>query len=142
TGLAGRERTESNPFTGQNALLQERVNELSQLQGLPPLPANEGLGGLPPALIGSAGQALETVFRNDFRTVQVGVRLDFPFQNREAEGNLGRSLATDRQLAATRDRIEQQIAADTRNALQAVETARQRLEAARAAVTASERQLE
>ncbi len=142
TGLAGRERTEANPFTGQNVLLEERIDELSRLQGLPPLVSTGGPGGLPSGLIGSAGQSLQTVFHNDFRTVQVGVRIDFPFQNRQAEGDLGRSLAVERQLGATRSLVEQQIETETRNALQALETARQRLEAARAAVAASERQLE
>jgi HAE1 family hydrophobic/amphiphilic exporter-1 len=85
--------------------------------------------------------SLRNLFGQDFRTYQVGVRLSFPWRNRTAEGNLGRSLAELRQLDARQRQLIQNVQVDVRNALQAVEAARQRFEAARAGKLAAEAQL-
>src|SRR5205085_387373 len=44
--------------------------------------------------------ALGNLFGQDFKTYQFGVRFSFPWRNRTAEGNLGRALATGRQIEA------------------------------------------
>ncbi len=140
TGLAGSIRTGDNPFSAGNRLLQDRVNDLSARVGLPPLVTTAAQ--LPSFLIGSGGQSLRNLLESNFRTVQIGVAFEFPLFNRVARGNLGRALAEGRQLNAQRSKLEQQIEAEVRNALQGVETARQRVEAAKAARRASEQQLQ
>jgi outer membrane protein TolC len=130
-GLAGRQRTETNFFTESNNQLARRVNELSQLSGLPPLPSNGGSFALPDFLLGSAGQSLWNMLKNDFRVWRVGVNFNLPLRNRTALAQLGRAVAQGRQLDIQRERLVQGIEVEVRNALQAVETARRRVLAAR-----------
>lgn len=130
-GLAGLQRTETNFFTASNALLTNRVNQLSLLAGLTPLPVNNGGGALPPALIGGNGQGLWNMLKNDFRTWRIGVNINLPLRNRTAEAQLGRALAEGRQLDIQRQRLIQGVEVEVRNALQGVVTAKSRVEAAR-----------
>src|SRR5262249_39295417 len=81
------------------------------------------------------------LFGQDFRNWQVGVRLSFPWRNRSAEGNYGRVLAEARQLDARQRQLIESVQIDVRNALQAVEAARQRFEAAQAGRLAADAQL-
>jgi len=118
---------------------------------------NQGLAGAPSTFVDSTGgvlgervlprfnggyfQALNNLFSQDFKSYQVGVRLSFPWRNRTAEGNLGRSLAEARQLDARQRQIVETVQVDVRNALQAVVASAQRLEAAKAAELAASAQL-
>jgi HAE1 family hydrophobic/amphiphilic exporter-1 len=90
---------------------------------------------------GGFGTALSNLFSGDFTTYQFGVRFSFPIRNRTAEGNLGRTLAEARQLDARQRQLVQTVQIDVRNALQAVEAARLRFEAAQAASLAADAQL-
>lgn len=115
-------------------------------QGLPPFnptaPPPTSVGDtVPDRFKGGYGQALKNLFGQDFKTYQFGVRLSFPWKNRTAEGNLGRSLAESRQLDARQRQLVQTVQIDVRNALQAVEAARLRFEAAQAGRTAAAAQL-
>lgn len=89
---------------------------------------------------GGYRRALRNLFTLDFPTYQAGIQLSFPWRNRTAEGNLGRALATSRQLDARHRQLVQSIQFEVRNALQAVEAARLRHEAARANTIAAEAQ--
>lgn len=129
-GLAGIDRGTPNPISLSNGLLYARVNQLSALSGLPPLPTSDG-GGIPAVFLGGYGQSLANLFKNDFRTFRVGVNINLPLRNRTARAQLGRVLAEGQQIDAQRQRMEQQIEVEVRNALQAVETSRRRVEAAR-----------
>ncbi|MBX3280592.1 MAG: TolC family protein [Acidobacteria bacterium] len=129
-GLSGNIRPEENPFTAGNIALYSRINQLSQLAGLPPLDFGNG-GGIPDAFLGSYGQSLVNLLRNDFRTWRFGLNITLPIRNRTAQAQLGRALAEGRQLDAQRQRTETQIEIEVRNALQAAETARRRVEAAK-----------
>jgi HAE1 family hydrophobic/amphiphilic exporter-1 len=129
-GLAGPLRATENPINASNAILYGRINQLSALAGLPPLPI-ANTGGTPGSLIGGYGQSLANLFRNDFRSWRFGLNINLPLRNRTAEANLGRSLAEGKQIEAQRQKTEQLIEVEVRNALQAVETARKRVDAAR-----------
>jgi outer membrane protein len=94
-----------------------------------------------PRFNGGYFQALNNLFTQDFKSYQVGVRLSFPWRNRTAEGNLGRSLAEARQLDARQRQVVETVQVDVRNALQAVVASAQRLEAAKAAELAASAQL-
>jgi outer membrane protein TolC len=141
TGLAGTPTTTANPFTSQNDLLRQRINELSTELGLDPLPTPPATA-LPEYLPGGFGSSLGNLFSNDFRTYRVGVELSWNLTNRTAEANFGRAEAEGRKILAQRQALEQRVEREVRNALQAVQTARQRVDAARASREAAEVQLE
>lgn len=129
-GLAGKARTETNPlFSGTESLLA-RVNELSALSGLAPVPALF-TESVPNKLTGGYGQSLTNLLRQDYRTWRVGVNFNFSIGNHTAKANLGYALAEGKQIDAKRQRTLQTIEAEVRNALQAVEIARRRFDAAR-----------
>jgi HAE1 family hydrophobic/amphiphilic exporter-1 len=94
-----------------------------------------------PRFQGGAFRSLRNLFGQDFRTYQVGVSLSFPWNNRTAKGNLGRSLAEQRQLDARQRQLVESVQVDVRNALQAVVASKQRYEAAQAAELAAQAQL-
>lgn len=113
--------------------------------GLAGAPSNAvGVGGqstVLPRFQGGYGQSLRNLFGQDFRTYQVGVTLSFPWRNRAAQANLGRSLAELKQLDAKQRQLIEVVQIDVRNALQAVEASRQRYEAATAGELAAQAQL-
>jgi outer membrane protein len=137
-GLAGTERTETNFFSLSNSLTTTRINQLiGYVNGLamppsplipiiPPTPQTP----LPDSLLGGYGQGLANMLKNDFRAWRVGLNINLPLHNRAAKANLGRALAEGKQIDVQRQRLEQAIQVEVRNALQAVETARRRVEAA------------
>jgi HAE1 family hydrophobic/amphiphilic exporter-1 len=139
TGLSGAKILTPNPFTATTGLLLDRVNALSGLTGLPPLVVPPS-APLPDFLLGGYGQSLRNLFGNDFRTFKFGVALNFPLKNRTAEGQLGRAVAEGRKISAQRKTLEQTIEVEVRNALQAVETGRRRVETARASREAAQKQ--
>jgi HAE1 family hydrophobic/amphiphilic exporter-1 len=59
------------------------------------------------------------------------VNIELSLGNRTAKAQLGRALVEGKQIDAQRQRAEQLIEVEVRNALQAVETARRRVEAAK-----------
>jgi HAE1 family hydrophobic/amphiphilic exporter-1 len=130
SGLAGKERSGLNPIVESNQVLFDRINKLSQFAGLSQLPPTS-FGATPDKFIGGYGQSLGNLFRNEYRTFRVGVSINLSLGNHTAKANLGRALAEGRQLDAQRQRTEQAIEVEVRNALQAVETARRRVEAAK-----------
>jgi outer membrane protein len=93
-----------------------------------------------PRFLGGYGTSLQNLFGQDFRTYQAGVRLSFPWRNRAAQANLGRSLAEQRQLDAKQRQLVEIVQVDVRNALQAVVASKQRYEAAQAGELAANAQ--
>jgi len=128
-----------NPLTASTAQLRERVNQLSRISGLPPLPDSPEQT-VPNNLIGGYGQSFANLAATRYPTFRVGVSLDLPLRNRTARAQLGRSLVEGQRIATQREQLEQSIQVEVRNALQAVRTAESRLRAAAAARTASEQQ--
>jgi HAE1 family hydrophobic/amphiphilic exporter-1 len=112
------------------------------LAGAPQNAVDIGGGGsnVLPRFQGGYGQSLRNLFGQDFRTYSVGVRLSFPWRNRSAQANLGRSLAEQRQLDAKQRQLVESVQVDVRNALQAVVASKQRYEAAQAGELAAEAQ--
>jgi outer membrane protein len=149
TGLAGAPSALIQPggFSDVTSGLITNLNSALNVLALPTFnptpPAATTLGGgVPDRFTGGYGQALRNLFGQDFRNWQVGVRLSFPWRNRAAEGNYGRSLAEARQLDARQRQLVQSVQIDVRNALQAVDAARQRFEAATAGRLAAFAQLQ
>jgi len=108
-------------------------------------PEAASLGGgpvvVPSPLSGGSGRSYGTIRENRFPDASVGIALSVPIANRTARANLAiaRSRVSQGTIGVTS--AEQQIGAEVRNAVFAVETARTRIEAARASRAAAETQL-
>jgi outer membrane protein len=140
TGNAGTLVPTENPFIMTTNQLLTRINELSALANLLPLPSQATM--IPPKLIGGYPQSLSNLASNQFNNFRVGVAISLPLRNRTAEGQLGHALAEGRSLAAQRQQLEQLIQVEVRNALQSLTTADARLRAAAIARTTGEQQYE
>ncbi len=140
SGLAGTVSSNIvNPLTQSSVLLRQRVDDLSALAGLDPLPI------IPPQqfsqdLLGGYGQSIQNLLANRYGTFRVGVQISLPLRNRTAEANLGRTLVEGERIGTQREQLKQTIQVDVRNALQAVRSSEARLRAAVATREANEQQ--
>jgi HAE1 family hydrophobic/amphiphilic exporter-1 len=142
-GLAGSQvAPSSTSTTSANALLRTRVNELSAIAGLAPLPATTTGSTVPENLVGGLPKSLSNLAQQDYPTYRVGVRVELPLRNRTAEANYGRTLAEGRRIQNQRAQQEQLIEADVRNAVQALRSAESRLSSAAASRRSAELQYE
>ena len=140
TGLAGSVSSNIvNPLTQSSVLLRQRVDELSTIAGLDPLPV------IPPQqfskdLLGGYGQSLQNLLANRYGTARIGVQISLPLRNRTAEANLGRTLVEGERIGTQREQLAQLIQVDVRNALQSVRSSEARLRAAVSTREANEKQ--
>lgn len=147
-GLAGTPSTIVSGGSGFDTVTQGLLDNLNlaltrlNLSTFNPTPPGSSVLGdrVLPRFNGGYFQALSNLFGQDFRSYQFGVRLSFPWRNRTAEGNLGRSMAESRQLDARSRQLVEIVQVDVRNALQAVVASKQRYEAAQAAELAANAQ--
>jgi HAE1 family hydrophobic/amphiphilic exporter-1 len=140
-GNAGTLASTTNPLTASNDVQRARVNQLSVLAGLQPLPAPPSLS-IPDNLFGGYGQSLSNLGSNQFNNFRVGVAISLPLHNRTAEGQLGHSLVEGKRIATQREQLEQLIQVEIRNALQSLKTASARLRSAAIASSTAEQQYE
>ena len=91
---------------------------------------------------GGFNRSFLNLFRGDAPNFTIGVTFSFPFRNKTAKADLATArLQTERIDAQTRSQ-EQIVIAEVRNAVQAVETARQRISTAKTARENAEIQLD
>jgi HAE1 family hydrophobic/amphiphilic exporter-1 len=128
-----------NPFTASSLQVRDRVDQLSVLAGLDPLPVIPPQT-FSPELLGNYGQSLQNLLANRYNNFRVGVQISLPLRNRTAEAELGRSLVESQKITSQREQLEQLIQVDVRNALQTMRSAEARLRAAAANRDASEQQ--
>jgi outer membrane protein TolC len=139
-GLAGT-LVQANPNAVNNtSALTARVNDLSALAGLAPLPTSSTTSSVAPNLVGGYTQSLQNLIDQNYPTARLGVRISLPLRNRTAEANLGAALAQGNRIKDTLAQAEQLIEADVRNTLQAVRSAEARLASAAAARSSAEQQ--
>jgi len=141
TGNAGTLVTTPNPITASNDQIRARVNELSALAGLQPLPPFP-IVNLPPDFFGNYWQSLSNLGSNQFNNFRVGVSINLPIRNRTANGQLGHALAEGSRIETQRQQLEQLIQVEVRNALQSLTTADARLRSAAIARSTAEQQYE
>lgn len=113
-----------------NSALTRRVNELSALNGLPPLPTSTTTSTVPPNLVGGYFKSLSNLATADYPTYRVGVTISLPLRNQTAKANLGRTLVEGDQIKNQMAQQEQTIESDVRNSLQALRSSEARLQAA------------
>ena len=140
-GNAGSQVTTPNPLTASNDAQRARVNELSMLAGLQPLPAPP-TATIPSNLFGAYGQSLVNLGSNQYNNFRVGVAISLPLHNRTAEGQLGHSLVEGKRIQTQREQLEQLIQVEVRNALQSLSTSEARLRSAAIARSTAEQQYE
>ncbi len=138
-------------FSGNDEILRQAINNIIPLlprlpdgnPPLPPIPPRDiPVTGLPNFLTGGTTQSLRNLFRTDAPSYSVGVTFEFPLRNRTAQANLAGARIQQQQVEAQARSQEQIIIAQVRNAVQAVETSRQRVLTARRARENAEIQLE
>src|SRR6185436_19953059 len=115
-GNAGALASTTNPFSSSNDLLRARVNELSTLNGLQPLPTPPSVT-INPDFIGSYPRSLGTLLTNEFNNFRVGVTISLPLRNRTAEGQLAHSVIEGNRIATQRQQLEQLIQVEVRYSL-------------------------
>lgn len=142
-GLAGSvpSGAASNPFTQSSALQLQRINELSARAGLTPLPSTS-FGSLPPSLLGGYGTVLSNLFGGNYPGIQVGLNMDWNTRNQTAKANVELAAINEKRLGLERLRTEQAIVAQVRSAMQAIETGRQRIQAAESSARAAKEKLD
>ncbi len=119
---------------------------LSQMRSLHPantiVVPDVTVPGTPSYLVGGYGRSLANMFRSDAPNYSIGATISFPFGNRTAKANLAGAEIQRNQLDTQIRAQEQVVVVEVRNAVQAVETARQRVLTARRARENAEIQLE
>lgn len=98
--------------------------------------------GTPAFLLGGFNRSMANMFRSDAPNYSVGVTISFPFRNRTARANLDGARIQEHQIDTQLRAQEQSVLVEVRNAVQAVETSRQRVLTARRARENAEIQLE
>ncbi len=143
-GLAGTQPTSAgaNPFSEANTITFRRLNELSARVGLPPVAPPSFSGGIPPSLVGGYGSTLSNLFGWNYQTVQAGLSMDFNTRNRAAHAAVEQTVIAEKRLKLERERAAQAIAAQVRNAMQALDSARHRILAADASARAAKEKLD
>ena len=91
----------------------------------------------PGSLAGGLGRPFPAFSRGNYQSVQAGIAFDLTARNRAARASLAEDAIAQKRLDLVRARAEQAIEAQLRNALQALETARQRMRAAAAGADAA-----
>lgn len=128
-------------FTGNDAILLQGLNSLLPANNQIPNP-NVTVTGLPNYFSGGSFRAFRNLFRVDAPNYSVGITFEIPFRNTTAKANLAGARIQQQQTEANTRNQEQTVVAEVRNAVQAVETARQRVLTARRARSNAEIQLE
>ena len=112
---------------------------------LNPNALTEGLGGqpvfVPDALAGGYGRSYGTIAESRFPDGTVGLSFSVPVFNRVAKGDVAIAKAQKSQAEILLARSRQAVAVEVRNAILALDTAAQRIDAAKAGRAAAETQL-
>lgn len=96
----------------------------------------------PSFLFGGFNRSLANLFRSDAPNFSVGVTISFPLHNTSAKADLAGARVLEDQIAAQTRSQEQTVIVEVRNAVQAVETTRQRVLTSRRARENAQKQLE
>jgi outer membrane protein TolC len=101
-----------------------------------------GLPLINPDLIGGIGKANLTLFTGGFINWFAGFDIRIPLRNRGLDAQLAQLQIQRQQLSMSRTNVEQKIAVQVRNAIEDLETNKQRVQTARVALQLAQEQLE
>ena len=127
-----------NPFGNTTPITNQLITNVNHIRNLdyPELPLVPLLPvtttpPLPDHLRGGYGQAFGNMLANRYPTFRIGIQFDLPlFGNKTAKALLGKSIVEGEKLDLERERVEQGIQVDVRNALQMLRSAEARRRAA------------
>ena len=109
-------------------------NELRPDLDLVGLAENSALSGSAnaanPAGVASSSSAANQIFTGKYPTYEIGLQLNLPLRNRQAEADLLRDQMQARQFEVRRQQVENQVRLEIENALIGLDRARQALDAA------------
>ena len=100
-----------------------------------------GAGSIPAQLSGDLGDSFDVLGDGDYNAARVALVLGLPIRNRTARGSAAAARHAERQAEADLARVRKAIRAEVLDAAAALETAAQRIDAARAGREAAEIQL-
>lgn len=130
-------------FSGNDEILRRNLNILLVRGGLPEIENPLiPIGTTPSFLVGGFNRSFLNLFRSDSPSFSTGVTISFPFRNKTAKADLAGARFQEERIGAQTRSQEQLVVAEVRNAVQAVESARQRIFTARRARENAEKQLE
>ena len=138
-GFAGTPNNANFNFGDPN--LTARVNELSTLAELPPLPV-QSPASVPGNLNGGFNKSLANLFRQDFNVFQFGITINIPLENRTAKAELGKNLVEAEKLDIEKRQLSQNITAEVRNAVQTLQTLKLRTQSAKTSRKTAEQEFE
>ncbi len=116
------------------------LGQIRRFHPVDPIP-NVTFAGTQPFLVGGFGRSFRNIFRSDAPNYSIGVTFSFPLRNRTAKADLAGARVLENQIATRLRAQEQLVIVEVRNAVQGVETARQRVLTARRARENAEIQL-
>ncbi len=130
-----------NPFTSSFEPIISRIDQLSVLAGLQPLPASDfsgSFGGIPQQFVGGWGRSFHSLGTFDYPLAAAGLTLSLPLRNRAEEAALSSALLQRMRAREQQGQSRLQVVADVRNAAQQLATAQQRLHVASDALRQAE----
>jgi outer membrane protein TolC len=101
-----------------------------------------GLPQVPPALVGGVGTAYNSLFTGGFKNWFVGFNIQIPLRSRSLDGQLGQLAVQKKQLLMNRKNEELQISVQVRNAVDDLNSSKQRVKTAVVARQLAEIQLD
>src|SRR5437867_139082 len=104
--------------------------------------APDGTPRIGPQFVGGLGNSYKVLFKEGLTNWSVGFNVQIPLRNRSLEAYMAQLKIQKRQTLINRKVTEQQIIVDIRNAVQALETNKKRVETARVARELAEEQLD
>ncbi|MBK8150370.1 MAG: TolC family protein [Acidobacteria bacterium] len=130
------------PFTNATSFLYNLIcTSPTPPAGCLPIPTLT-VPGSPSYLRGGFSRSIGNFFRTDAPNFTLGVTISFPFKNQTAKADLASARIQTQQIDARLRSQEQSVLTEVRNAVQALDTSRQRVLAARRARESAEIQLE
>jgi outer membrane protein TolC len=131
----------NDPFSNQNIASSYLLSQLCILQASSCPSPLVTTSGSPNYYNGGYGRTFANLFRSDAPNYSIGVTIQFPFRNKTAKADLAIAEIQKSQVDARTRTQEQTVFAEVRNAVQSVESARQRVLASRRATANAQIQL-
>ncbi len=126
------------PNTNANAFLLREIGRFHTTTSVPGVT----IPGSPSYFVGGFNRSFRNLFRSDSPNYTFGLTISFPLKNETAKANLAGARILENQIATQTRAQEQAVIVEVRNAVQAVETSRLRVDTSRRARENAEIQLE
>ncbi|MBZ5496397.1 MAG: TolC family protein [Acidobacteriia bacterium] len=103
--------------------------------------SSSGVPTIPVQFVGGLPTAYQTIFTEGLTTWTVGFNIQIPIKNRSVDAQLAQTQISKQQLLMNRTKTEQNVIVQVRNAVEDLETCRQRVETAQVSRKLAEEEL-